>query len=122
MGFGGLIVLLLVVAVVGIASLRWTIAGYGDEVMAKVYHGQKIAEGKFDMTEEWTEFHVTSPKLNKDILPASITFHIAFGKAEFWIDNVRFFEGDYVAPDGKPKSVQIENKQPLKWGNIKSNR
>ena len=27
----------------------------------------KIAEGKFDMTEEWTEFHVTSPKLNKDV-------------------------------------------------------
>ena len=33
-GFGGLIVLLLVVAVVGIASLRWTIDGYGDWVMA----------------------------------------------------------------------------------------
>ena len=43
-GFGGLIVLLLVVGVVGIASLRQTIDGYGDEVMAKVYHGQQIAE------------------------------------------------------------------------------
>ena len=40
-GFGGLIVFLLVV---GIASLRQTIDGYGDEVMAKVYHGQQIAE------------------------------------------------------------------------------
>ena len=80
----------------------------------------KIAESKFDMTEEWTEFHVTSPKLNKDVVPASITFHIAFGKAEFWMDNVRFFEGDYVAPDGKPKSIQIKNKLSLKWGDIKS--
>ena len=79
----------------------------------------KIAGGKFDMTEEWKEFHVTSPKLDKDVVPAQITFHIAFGKADFWVDNVRFFEGDYVSPNGKPKSVSANSNLALKWVDLK---
>ena len=79
----------------------------------------KMVGGKFDMTEEWKEFHVTSPKLAKDVIPAQITFHIAFGKAEFWLDNVRFFEGDHVPPDGNPKVVNVNSKLALKWGDLK---
>jgi len=71
------------------------------------------------MTEEWKEFHVTSPKLDKDVVPAQITFHIAFGKADFWVDNVRFFEGDYVSPNGKPKSVSANSNLALKWVDLK---
>ena len=43
-GFGGMIALLICVGGVGIWSLLGTIEGYGNEVMSKVYHGQKIAE------------------------------------------------------------------------------
>ena len=65
-----------------LAADPWT--GFGDQV--------------FTMTEEWTEFNVTTPVLTEDVNPASITFHIAFTAGDFWIDGVRFYEGDYVAP------------------------
>ncbi|MBW7992405.1 MAG: hypothetical protein FVQ84_20650 [Planctomycetes bacterium] len=58
--------------------------GFGDQV--------------FTMTEEWAEYNVTTPVLDADVDPASITFHIAFTAGDFWIDGVRFYEGDYVAP------------------------
>ncbi len=65
-----------------LAADPWT--GYGDQI--------------FTMTEEWTEYNVTTPVLAEDVNPASITFHIAFAAGDFWIDGVRFYEGDYVAP------------------------
>jgi len=57
-------------------------AGFGDQV--------------FTMTNEWTEFSVTTPVLTEDASPAAITFHIAFAAGDFWIDGVRFYEGDDV--------------------------
>ena len=60
----------------------WT--GYGDQV--------------FTMTEEWTEFSITTPVFTSDVSPATITFHIGFAPAEFWVDSVRWYEGDYVPP------------------------
>ncbi|UCD53293.1 MAG: carbohydrate binding domain-containing protein, partial [Phycisphaerales bacterium] len=65
-----------------LAADPWT--GYGDQV--------------FTMTEEWTEFSVTTPVFEADTSPAAITFHIAFEAADFWIDGVRFYEGEYVEP------------------------
>jgi hypothetical protein len=52
----------------------------------------------FTMTEEWTEFSVTTPVFTEDITPASLTWHIAFAAGDFWIDSVRWYEGDYVQP------------------------
>ena len=52
--------------------------GYGDQV--------------FTMTEEWTEFSVTTPVIPADVDPASITFHIAFTAGEFYVDDVKFYE------------------------------
>ncbi|MCP4260041.1 MAG: hypothetical protein GY774_21375, partial [Planctomycetes bacterium] len=52
----------------------------------------------FTMTEEWTEFSVTTPVFTEDITPASLTWHIAFAAGDFWIDSVRWYEGDYVPP------------------------
>jgi len=52
--------------------------GYGDQI--------------FTMTEEWTEFSVTTPVIPADVDPASITFHIAFTAGEFFIDDVKFYE------------------------------
>jgi hypothetical protein len=58
--------------------------GYGDQV--------------FTMTEEWQEIYVTTPVFTEDITPASPTFHYSFTAEDFWIDAVRFYEGDYVEP------------------------
>jgi len=52
--------------------------GYGEQV--------------FTMTEEWTEYSVTTPVFTEDVSPASITFHIAFAAGDFWVDDVRFVE------------------------------
>ncbi len=56
------------------------------------------AEQTFTMTEEWTEISITTPVFTEDVSPAKITFHIAYAAGDFWIDGVRFYEGDYVAP------------------------
>ena len=47
------------------------------------------------MTETWTEFSVTTPVFAQDVA-ASITFAIAFDVGDFWVDGVRFYEGEYV--------------------------
>ena len=48
------------------------------------------------MTEEWAEYSVTTPVFTEDVSPANITFHIAYAPGDFWVDGVRFYEGDYV--------------------------
>ena len=44
------------------------------------------------MTEDWTEFSVTTPVMESDVDPATITFHIAYAAGDFWIDGVKFIE------------------------------
>ena len=51
------------------------------------------------MTDEWAEYFVTTPVFAADTSPGSITFHIGFAAGDFWIDNVQFYEGDYIATD-----------------------
>jgi hypothetical protein len=46
--------------------------GYGDQVVT--------------ITEEWAEYSVTTPVIEADVDPASITFHIAFTAGDFWVD------------------------------------
>ena len=70
----------------------WT--GYGAQV--------------FTMTEEWQEFSVTTPVMTEDVSPATITFHIGFAAAEFWVDGVRFYEGDYVPPVFQKRTLAAE--------------
>ena len=55
-------------------------------------------EQQFTLTEEWTEYSVTGPVIAADVTPATITFHVQFAPAVYWIDGVRYYEGDYVAP------------------------
>ncbi len=62
-------------------------------------------EQAFTMTEEWTEFSITTSVMTEDVNPASITFHIGYEVADFWIDGVRFYEGDYVEPYLGEKSL-----------------
>ncbi|KPL20480.1 MAG: hypothetical protein AMJ75_11725, partial [Phycisphaerae bacterium SM1_79] len=53
---------------------------------------------QFTMTEEWAEYSITTPVFTEDVSPTDIMFHIGFAPGDFWIDNVRFYEGDYVSP------------------------
>ncbi|MCU0914851.1 MAG: carbohydrate binding domain-containing protein [Planctomycetes bacterium] len=49
------------------------------------------------ITDQWVEYHVTTPVFPNDVSPTSLTFHIGYQAQEFWVDNVKFYEGDYVA-------------------------
>jgi hypothetical protein len=62
----------------------WT--GYGEQMIT--------------ITDEWAEYSVTTPVFTEDVDPASFTFHIGSAQGGFWVDNVRFYEGSYVSPDG----------------------
>ncbi|MHC4325772.1 MAG: carbohydrate binding domain-containing protein, partial [Planctomycetota bacterium] len=55
-------------------------------------------EQAFTMTEEWVEYTVTTPVFTETVDPAAIAFHIAYEAGDFWVDGIRFYEGDYVAP------------------------
>jgi hypothetical protein len=59
--------------------------GYGEQVIT--------------ITDQWQEYSVTTPVFNADVSPANMTFHIGFATGEFWVDNVRFYEGDYTPPE-----------------------
>jgi len=59
----------------------------------------------FTITEEWAEYYVTTPVFTENVTPAGVTFHIGFAAGDFWIDGVRFYEGDYVPPDLGDKSL-----------------
>jgi hypothetical protein len=56
--------------------------GYGEQVIT--------------ISDQWVEYSVTTPVFAVDTSPASATFHIGFAAGEFWVDNVRFYEGDYT--------------------------
>jgi len=58
--------------------------GYGEQVIT--------------ITEEWAEYSVTTPVFAVDTEPGNITFHIAYTAGDFWVDGVRFYEGDYAPP------------------------
>jgi hypothetical protein len=80
-------------------------------------------EQQFTMTDEWQEYYVTTPVFVDDVTPANITFHIAFAAGDFWIDNIRFYEGDYVpfvspraqSPTPADGSTHDERVVWLKW-------
>ncbi len=66
----------------------------------KPEHGADPWEGYGDqqvtITDTWAEYHVTTPVFGADVSPTSLTFHVGFQAQEFWVDNVKWYEGDYV--------------------------
>jgi hypothetical protein len=56
------------------------------------------AEQPFVMTEEWAEYSLTTAVISEDITPAEIVLHIGYAPGEFWIDSIRWYEGEYVPP------------------------
>jgi hypothetical protein len=62
--------------------------GYGDEVMT--------------ITDTWAEYHVTTPVFKEDVRPGNFVFYVGAAPGGFWIDDIRFYEGDYV-PTAPPE-------------------
>jgi hypothetical protein len=58
--------------------------GYGDQV--------------FTITDQWAEYSVTTPVIPADVDPAATTLHIGFANGDFWVDGVRFYEGEPYSP------------------------
>jgi regulation of enolase protein 1 (concanavalin A-like superfamily) len=55
-------------------------------------YGQKTVT----MTDKWAEYTTTTPVFTEDVTPPNIAFHTGFAAAEFWVDDVKWYEGDYV--------------------------
>jgi len=55
-------------------------------------YGQKTVT----MTDKWAEYTTTTPVFAADVTPPNIAFHAGFAAAEFWVDDVKWYEGDYV--------------------------
>jgi hypothetical protein len=53
-------------------------------------------ETQFTITDKWVEYHVTTAVFNNNVSPTSLTFHFGFQAQEFWVDNIKFYEGDYI--------------------------
>ena len=84
---------------------------------------EAYGEQVFTMTEEWQEFHVTTPVIAESVTPASPTFHYAFAAGDFWIDAVRLYEGDYVEPAFSSAKAREPNPadgatHPEIWANL----
>jgi regulation of enolase protein 1 (concanavalin A-like superfamily) len=60
-------------------------------------------ETQVTATEKWEEYHTTTPVFAADVNPAHVTFHVEFKAQEFWIDDVKWYEGDYVPTTVKSK-------------------
>ena len=63
-----------------LAADPWT--GYGDQMIT--------------IADQWAEYYVTTPVFDQDVSPAGATFHIGAAAGAFWVDDVKFYEGDYA--------------------------
>ena len=75
-----------------LAQDPWT--GYGAEIVT--------------ITEEWAEYHVTTPVLTAAISPAQISIHIQAQPGEFWMDYAQLYVGEYVPTVFKPRTAAAD--------------
>ncbi len=81
-------------------------------------------EQAFVMTEEWAEYSLTTSAVTEDLNPAEIVLHIGYTPGDFWIDNIRWYEGEYVAPSLGDKSFaslpapEDGSLHPETWANL----
>jgi serine/threonine protein kinase len=55
-----------------------------------------FGEQRKTITDTWAEYYVTTPVFTEDIIPANFVFLVGNATGGFWIDDVKFYEGDYV--------------------------
>jgi hypothetical protein len=68
-------------------------------------------EQQVTMTDTWAEYSLTTPVFTTTVTPAALTFHVAYTAGEFWVDGVRWYEGDYVPPAFR-KRVEADDPSP----------
>ncbi len=52
----------------------------------------------FTTTNEWQEYHITTPPMTETVFPANLDFHFNYSVGELWIDDVKFYEGEPYSP------------------------
>jgi hypothetical protein len=78
-------------------------------------------ENQVQLTEEYQEFWTEWNVGGSDVVPASLTLHVQFDAATIWMDDVRWYEGDYEPFEGgAPQSVDPIGKATTTWGRLKS--
>lgn len=53
-------------------------------------------ESKFIMTDTWHQYYITTPPMPEDVQSMEVVFAFGYDIGEFWIDDVRFYEGQYT--------------------------
>ncbi|MDA1191576.1 MAG: carbohydrate binding domain-containing protein [Candidatus Poribacteria bacterium] len=77
-------------------------------------------ERQVDVTDEYQEF-VTTWTAGVAVVPASLTLHVQFGKSTLYMDDVRWYEGEYVPfDDTGAQAVEPEGKAATTWGSLKA--
>ncbi len=80
-----------------------------------------FGETQVQVTEEYQEFWTEWNVGGSDIVPASLTLHVQFDAATIWMDDVRWYEGDYEPFEGgAPQAVDPVGKATTTWGRLKS--
>jgi hypothetical protein len=65
---------------------------------------------QFTATEKWQEFYTTTNVFTEDTAPASPTFWFALQAGDFWLDDIKMYEGDYV--ESEFSSMKARNPNP----------
>jgi hypothetical protein len=76
-------------------------------------------ETMMNVTPEWAEYYVQF-KPPVDVVPASLTLHIAEVTVNFWMDDVRWYEGTYEPAEGVPFAVEPKAKLAVTWADMKT--
>jgi hypothetical protein len=71
------------------------------------------------ITETWAQYSVTTPVFASTVTGGNLTFHIGYAACDFWMDDVRLYEGDYVPrayhPDPPDRGTRAETTVKLSW-------
>ncbi len=66
--------------------------------MKPEYRAEAFGSIEVEVTEEWQELSVTTPVFSTTLEGADVALLIGYAVGDIWIDNARFYEGDYVPP------------------------
>lgn len=78
----------------------------------------------WNITEEWAEYTLTFPATADVDRDMWVGFAIAHFVETFWIDDVRFWEGelkDEIRTDPVPRAVDAKSKLATRWASLKAN-
>ncbi len=84
------------------------------------------AEGMQTITEEWAEYHVTTDVLTSTVSSPGFSFHVGSAVGGFWVDDVKYYEGQYVEtthgprvsarkPDPEDGAIDVRPDVVLSW-------